>query len=84
MRNGKQMVNKLTSPEKWCKTTKWMRIFHGLCLPFSIFEPREPGTMSINVNSFNPSNAILDFGQCRLLNLVTYFGTNLKKHCSAC
>jgi hypothetical protein len=36
------------------------------------------------VNSFNPSNAILDFGQCRLLNLITYFGTNLKKHCSAC
>jgi hypothetical protein len=34
-------------------------------------------------NSFNPSNTILDFGQCRLLNLMTYFGTNLNKHCSA-
>jgi hypothetical protein len=36
----------------------------------------------IRVNSFNPRNAILDFGQCCLLNLITYFGT--KKHCSAC
>jgi hypothetical protein len=26
-----------------------------------------------------PGVAILDFGQCRLLNLTTYFGINLKK-----
>jgi hypothetical protein len=38
----------------------------------------------LRINSFNPSDAILDFGQWRLLNLTTYFEKNLKKHCSAC
>jgi succinate dehydrogenase/fumarate reductase flavoprotein subunit len=33
-------------------------------------------------NSFNPSVTDSNFWQCRLLNLTTYFGKNLKKHCS--
>jgi hypothetical protein len=37
----------------------------------------------MGVNAFNPRVTILDFWQCRLLNLTTYFGKNLKKHCSA-
>jgi hypothetical protein len=32
-------------------------------------------------NSFNPSIAILEFWQRRLLKLTKYFGKYLKKHC---
>jgi hypothetical protein len=35
------------------------------------------------LNPFNLSVPILDFWQCRLLTLTTYFGKFLKKHCSA-
>jgi hypothetical protein len=32
--------------------------------------------------SFSPTISTSDFWMCRLLNLMTYFGKNLKKHCS--
>jgi hypothetical protein len=36
----------------------------------------------ISSNSFNPSVAILEFWQRRLLNSITYFGIYSNKHCS--
>jgi hypothetical protein len=38
--------------------------------------------LTISFNPFSPSGPNLDFRQCRLLNLTTHSGKNLKKHMS--